>query len=162
MLTLQTGRYLLGCFKAAVKDKKKVPIDYINRMPLKAKASGDPVSLECIAEAFDSVSANLLVIAGKAYMDALTSNNEDAALEKCSLQRFKTAKAHCQGYLFHKFRDGIKKAPGDLVPVLSDLCQLYGLYTINENTGPFLQFGYYCPEHIQSIQAKVPCCSSNK
>ena len=85
VLTLQTGRYLLGCFKAAVKDKKTVPVPYINRLPSILKASapqGDPTSLATIGDAFDAVSANLLAVAGKAFMEALQKGkSEEAAHE---------------------------------------------------------------------------------
>jgi acyl-CoA oxidase len=158
VLTLQTGRYLLTCFKAAVKDKKTLPegVSFINKIPeiLSAKISGDPVSLENIEKAFDSVSANLLNIAGMKFLENV-DRGEDAALEQVSLLRFRAAKAHCQGYLFHRFRRAIEAAPGDMKEILSDLCQLYGLYTIHQSAGPFLQFGFYKPEHIAVIQERA-------
>lgn len=160
VLTLQTGRYLLSCYKAVVQDKKKVPdgVAFVNKIPhiLSAKATGDPVCLDCIADAFDSVSANFLAVAGQQFMKALQeTGSEESAMERVALARFKAAKAHCQGYLFHRFHAATSQAPGDLKAAMTDLCQLYGLYTINENAGPFLQFGFYKPEHIPLIQSAI-------
>lgn len=159
MLTLQTGRYLLSLYKTVSNDKKKVPVQYMNDL---ARVQGsrvrekDIVGLESISLAFDNVCANLTSQAGKPYLDALKRGaTEDAALELVALQRFKAAKAHCQGFLFHRFRAAISSAPPGLQQVLGDLCQLYGLYTITEHAGPFLQYGYYKPEHMTVIQQTI-------
>ena len=69
--------------------------------------------------------------------------------------RFQAAKMHSYGYLYQRFFDGTRTAPPTLKPILVKLCQLYGLYVIIENTGPFLQYGYYKPDHIETIQSKV-------
>ena len=50
---------------------------------------------------------------------------------------------HSYGYLFHRFKDAVAKAPASLSPILTRLCQLYGLYNIVENSGAFLQYEYF-------------------
>ena len=57
--------------------------------------------------------------------------------------RLYAAKMHSYGYLFHRFKDAVGKAPSSLVPILTKLCQLYGLYNIVENSGAFLQYEYF-------------------
>ncbi len=69
--------------------------------------------------------------------------------------RFQAAKMHSYGYLYQRFFDGTQQAPPALKPILTKLCQLYGLYVILESAGPFLQYGYYRPEQMEEIQSKV-------
>lgn len=57
--------------------------------------------------------------------------------------RLYAAKMHSYGYLFHRFKDAVGKAPPSLVTILTKLCQLYGLYNIVENSGAFLQYEYF-------------------
>lgn len=139
---------------------KKLPegVAYLNNIAnvSKAKVIGDPTSLENIGHAFDCVAANLVSEAGQAFIRYLKDeNNEEAALENVALLRYKAARAHCQGLLFKRFKDAISSAPSELSRVLTDLCKLYGLYTIHKHAGPFLQYGYYRPEHISTLQSSV-------
>lgn len=39
--------------------------------------------------------------------------------------------------------------------MLSTVCLLYGLYTIEENAGAFLQYEYFAPTQIEFIRASV-------
>lgn len=57
-------------------------------------------------------------------------------------------KIHSIGYLFHRFKGALARAPAELQTVLTKLCLLYGLYAIAENSGPFLQYGYFTPQQV--------------
>lgn len=59
------------------------------------------------------------------------------------------------GYLFHRFRDALEKAPPELTPVLTDLCKLYGLSCVKEAAGSFLQYGYLRPAQVSMVDQKA-------
>lgn len=62
---------------------------------------------------------------------------------------------HCLNQLFTNFMNTAEKADVSLKPILAALCGLFGLTSIQENAGPFLQFGYFKPTHIAAIDQKV-------
>ena len=57
--------------------------------------------------------------------------------------------------MFRRFADGVAKVDGELKTVLSDVCMLYGLYTIEENAGAFLQYEYFTPKQIEYIRSQT-------
>lgn len=69
--------------------------------------------------------------------------------------RLYAAKLHSFSYLFNRFADAVKKTTGDLHTILRKICLLYGLYTIEENAGAFLQFEYFTPVQIEFVRASV-------
>lgn len=160
MLTLQTGRYLISCVRDRTKGKK-VPdgVGYLNQVPeilTKTCSYHDISDLNAIMEAFDVTTANLAVNAAKEYQELLTKGlSEDDAQLQCGVQKSSAARMHCKGYLFHCFREAIVKAPPELVPVLTDLCKLYGLSAIKESAGEFFQYGYLKPNQLNDVNHKV-------
>lgn len=160
VLTLQAGRYLLSCFRDKMQRNAKLPIgvDYLNRLPaiLSARCQADPTSLESIGEAFDQVCSHLVANAAKALQEASQGRSEQAAFETTSSSRFLAAKLHCMGYLFHRFRDALSRAPdGPVKQILLCLCRLYGLHSINEHAGPFLQYAFFTARHVDQIQRTI-------
>lgn len=70
--------------------------------------------------------------------------------------RLYAARLHTYAYLYNRFVDGVAKVADERIrAVLSDLCMLYGLYSIEENDGAFLQYAYFTPKHMQFIRAQV-------
>lgn len=160
VLTLQTGRYLISCVKKALNGKKDFPlgVDYLNKLPdvLSRTCKGDPTSIASMSEAFDVVCANSAVAAGRIFKEGLASGlTEDQAFEKSAISRFKAARIHCVGYIFKCFAKAIERAPKELQPVLLLLLQLYGLTSINDHSGLFLQYGFLCGNHLEQINKKV-------
>ncbi|KAJ3044215.1 fatty-acyl coenzyme A oxidase [Rhizophlyctis rosea] len=163
ILTLQAGRYLVGCYREAKAGKKQAGgVAYLNNIESilgkrcsVTDASGI-ASLEVIAEAFWLVAANVVKKAGEDFEAAVGRGlKEEQAYEECSQSRLIAARMHSFGYLFHRFRDAVGRAPAELRDVVERLCLLYGLYTIGENSGAFLQYGYFTPEQIDWIRAEV-------
>ena len=160
-MTLQTGRYLIGCVRERTSKTKQLPagVDYLNRLPgvlTRTCSTDDLGDLITIGEAFDVTCANLAVTAARAYQEQLAKGlSEDEAQLQCGVQKAAAAKLHCLGYLFHRFKDAVSQAPSGLAAVLTDLCQVYGLSMIKENAGMFLQYGYLQPRHMHRIDAKV-------
>lgn len=125
ILTLQAGRYLIGCYREAKKGKKMASgVAYLNDIEglVKTKCSAtspDEIGLETIGMGFWVVSGNLVQKAGNDFEACLKKGKkEEEAYEECSSARLAAAKMHSFGYLFHRFKDGISKAPKALYPIL--------------------------------------------
>lgn len=162
VMTLQLGRYLVSCLKERLQKKKNLPsgVAYLNALPEILKRTcpsnsnvSDP---KIIAEAMDVTCANAVMIAGQEFNKFKSQGlSEDEAYEKSSIQRFAAAKLHCYNYIYRKFLGACERAPQALKPILGLLCSLYGLHSISENAGWFLQFGYLNPSHMTAIQSKI-------
>ena len=126
ILTLQAGRYLIGCYKESKQGIKQAPgVSYLNNIEkyLKgrcmAKTIGEICDLNMMSEAFSSVSANVVKKAGEDFQEYTKKGmKEEEAYEECSSARLFAAKIHSYGYLFQRFKDGIAKSPLALQPVL--------------------------------------------
>ncbi|KAI9199240.1 acyl-CoA dehydrogenase/oxidase C-terminal [Polychytrium aggregatum] len=163
ILTLQAGRYLIGCYRDAKKGKiQHGGVAYLNNLTqvlsarCQATQPDEIQDLETIGNAYNLVSANLVKKAGDEFESLRAKGlKEDEAYEECSHSRLAAAKMHSYGYLFHRFKDGINKAPASLKPILLTLCRLYGLYNIQENAGAFLQYQYFSGQQLDWVKGKV-------
>ena len=164
-MTLQAGRYLVGCYREAKAGKKQAGgVAYLNNLSQflslksKARSQAQVMSLDVIGEAYNVVSGNVVKKAGDDFEACLAKGlREDEAYEECckffelirkAQVRLYAAKMHSFGYLFHRFKDALAKTPAPLLPVLTRLCQLYGLYNILENSGAFLQYQYFNSDQV--------------
>ena len=162
ILTLQAGRYLVGCYREAKAGIKQAGgVSYLNDLAslLKIRCSAkhpDDITLGVIGDAYSLVAGNLVKKAGEDFASSLSKGiKEDEAYEDCSQARLHAAKMHSFGYLFQRFKDAVLKSPASLKPILTKLCLLYGLYNIAENSGPFLQYEFFTPRQIDWIKDKV-------
>ena len=163
VMTLQLGRYLVSSLNERLQRKKKLPsgISYLNGLPevLKQKcpSNGDITDPKIISEAMDVTCANAVMMAAEEFTKFKSKGlSEDEAYEKSSVQRFVAAKLHCYNYIYKRFLEACDRAPASGIKgILSLLCSLYGLNSISENAGWFLQFGYLNPGHMAAIQAKI-------
>ncbi|KAJ3174259.1 fatty-acyl coenzyme A oxidase [Geranomyces variabilis] len=163
ILSLQGGRYLIGCYREAKAGKKQAGgVAYLNNMDALltkrcgAKSLADVSRLEVIEEAFWLVSAHVVKKAGEDFEAGVKKGlKEDESYEACSQARLLATKIHSIGYLFHRFKGALVRTPEDLKPILTKLCLLYGFYAIAENSGPFLQYGYFTPQQMDWIREAV-------
>ncbi|KAI8575429.1 hypothetical protein K450DRAFT_284372 [Umbelopsis ramanniana AG] len=163
ILTLQAGRYLISSYREAQEGKKLGSgVAYLNNLnqligkKCSVKNVEEIVSVQVITEAWDVVCANAVQQAAEEFDGCVKRGVDvDEAYEQCSQSRLYAAKLHSYGYLFKRFVDGISKASEDLRKVLIDVCYLYGLYTIEDNAGAFLQYEYFSPAQISFIRSKV-------
>jgi acyl-CoA oxidase len=163
ILTLQAGRYLIGCYREAKGGKAQAGgVAYLNNLTalISSKCSATQpaqvLELDVIGKAFNVVSGNVVKKAGEDFEECLKRGlREDEAYEECSQARLFAAKMHSYGYLFHRFNDALAKTPTALKPILSNLCRLYGLYNIVENSGAFLQYGFFDSKQMDWIRAHV-------
>jgi acyl-CoA oxidase len=91
ILTLQSGRYLVGCYRES-KNGKKQPsgVGYLNNLnsilkkTCTAKSAAEIASLEVIGEAFWLVAANVVKKAGEDFEAELAKGHSDEqAYEEC-------------------------------------------------------------------------------
>ncbi|KAI9347166.1 acyl-CoA dehydrogenase/oxidase C-terminal [Zopfochytrium polystomum] len=163
ILALQSGRYLVGCYREAKQGKKQASgVGYLNNLPsilskkCKARSLEEVADLESIAEAFWLVSANVVKKAGEDFESFLSQgHSEEQAYEECSQARLYAARLHSIGYLFHRFKDAVQKAPAELSDILTALARLYGLHSIDAYAGAFLQYGFYTSQHMDWIRTKI-------
>jgi hypothetical protein len=66
------------------------------------------------------------------------------------------ARAHCAGFLLRRFVDAVANADAALTPVLTKLCTLYALHTLQERVGTFaLQYGVLSPAQFELVRQEV-------
>ncbi|KAG1055545.1 hypothetical protein G6F43_002500 [Rhizopus delemar] len=163
ILTLQLGRYLISSYREALKGKKLSPgVGYLNNLHnligrrCKVSNLDDILSFDVIAEGWQVVCAHVVKNAGSEFEECLKRGlNVDDAYEQCSQSRLYAAKLHSFNYLFNRFADAVRKLSGNLYAVLKTVCLLYGLYTIEENAGAFLQYEYFTPAQIEFVRMSV-------
>ncbi|KAI8888264.1 acyl-CoA oxidase [Backusella circina FSU 941] len=163
ILTLQLGRYLISSYREALKGKKLSPgVGYLNNLDkligkrCQAKKLEDILDNDVIIEGWQVVCANVVRNAGLEFEECLKRGVQpDDAYEQCSQSRLYAAKLHSFSYLFNRFADGVSKTTGDIHKVLSKVCLLYGLFTIEENAGAFLQYEYFTPAQIEFVRSSV-------
>jgi acyl-CoA oxidase len=162
-LSLQSGRYLVGCYREAKQGKKQpAGVGYLNDLAsalqkrCQATTPDHVADLTVISEAFNLVSAQVVKKAGEDFESFVAKGlSDEQAYEECSQARLYAAKVHSVGYLFHRFKDAVNRSPAELKPILSKLCMLYGLYNIAENSGPFLQYEFFTAQQVDWVRAKA-------
>jgi acyl-CoA oxidase len=163
ILTLQLGRYLVSSYREALKGKKLSPgVGYLNNLDSLLGKRCQITDLEkildpaIIIEGWQVVCANVVINTALEFEECLKKGLDvDDAYEQCSQSRLYAAKLHSYGYLFNRFVDGVAKVQSELKTVLLDLCLLYGLYTIEQNAGAFLEYGYFNPKQMEYIRLKT-------
>ncbi|KAG0228921.1 fatty-acyl coenzyme A oxidase [Actinomortierella wolfii] len=163
ILTLQSGRYLVSCYREAKAGKTQPDgVSYLNNLDkllnlgCSVKNNEDILSFDIIQEAWNVVTANVVKKAGDDFEACLKAGlNPEAAYEDCSQARLAAAKIHSYGYIFRRFAQAVKGAPANLQPILTKVCLLYGLYSIEQNAGFFLQYRYFTPSQMDFVRSQV-------
>lgn len=84
--------------------------------------------------------------AGQVNFEAELSSPTDSM--KVTAARFNSMR-----YLFDAFKESLKSADACLKPILTQLCRLYGVFVVLENSGHFLLSGFYDASHIDRLQS---------
>ncbi|KAF9332030.1 fatty-acyl coenzyme A oxidase [Podila minutissima] len=163
ILTLQSGRYLVSCYREALAGKTQPEgVSYLNNLAsllnlgCAVKSNEDILSFDIIQEAWNVVTANVVKKAGDDFENSIKQGlSPEAAYEECSQARLAAAKIHSFGYIFRRFAQAVKSAPEGLRPILTKVCFLYGLYSIEQNSGFFLQYRYFTPSQMDFVRAQV-------
>ncbi|KAF9363801.1 fatty-acyl coenzyme A oxidase [Mortierella sp. NVP85] len=163
ILTLQLGRYLVNCYREALSGKSQPEgVDYLNHLDAlltqgcAVKTNEGILDFDIIQQAWGVVTANVVKKAGDDFSESLKQGmNPEAAYEDCSQARLAAAKIHSFGYVFRRFAQAVRSAPEGLRPILTKVCLLYGLYSIEQNAGFFLQYRYFTPSQMDYVRAQV-------
>ncbi|KAF9574305.1 fatty-acyl coenzyme A oxidase [Mortierella alpina] len=163
ILTLQSGRYLISCYREALAGKAQPEgVDYLNHLDTlltqgcAVKTNEEILNFDIIQQAWGVVTANVVKKAGDDFDASLKQGmNPETAYEECSQARLAAAKIHSFGYVFRRFAQAVKSAPEGLRPILTKVCFLYGLYSIEQNAGFFLQYRYFTPSQMDFVRAQV-------
>ncbi|CEP07412.1 hypothetical protein [Parasitella parasitica] len=163
ILTLQLGRYLISSYREALSGKKLSPgVGYLNSLDTligkRCRVANNEFLVDpaVIMEGWQVVCAHVVRNAALEFQECIDRGLDvDDAYEHCSQSRLYAAKLHSYGYLFNRFVDGVTKVEGSLRSVLMDVCLLYGLYTIEENAGAFLQYEFFSPQQMEYIRNKT-------
>ncbi|KAJ3013979.1 fatty-acyl coenzyme A oxidase [Thoreauomyces humboldtii] len=169
ILSLQGGRYLIGCYREAQAGKPQTGgvaylnnLDKLEKRKCTATSAADVARFEVVEDAFWLVAARVVKKAGDDFDAGVKSGlREDESYEACSQARLFATRIHSIGYLFHRFKGALARAPANLQAPLEKLCLLYGLYMIAENSGPFLQYAYFTPQQIDWIRERVTSLCSD-
>ncbi|KAG0026414.1 fatty-acyl coenzyme A oxidase [Podila clonocystis] len=163
ILTLQSGRYLVSCYREALAGKAQPEgVSYLNNLDsllnlgCGVKSNEGILNFDIIQEAWNVVTANVVKKAGDDFENSIKQGlSPEAAYEECSQARLAAAKIHSFGYIFRRFAQAVKSAPEGLRPILAKVCFLYGLYSIEQNSGFFLQYRYFTPSQMDYVRAQV-------
>jgi acyl-CoA oxidase len=162
-LTLQTGRYLISCWKDALKGKhlpegvaymnvaKELLIRHCDATD--ASFFADPQHL--IEAMSVAVTYSISTVYHQYEIAKIEGLDHEAALDSCAILLQRTTKLHCQCYLLRRFNDVIHEAPPEVAGVLTQLCILYGVFSISENLAPYLQCGYFSNQQSEWIERYV-------
>ncbi|MBW0492104.1 hypothetical protein O181_031819 [Austropuccinia psidii MF-1] len=163
ILSLQAGRSLISAYQDTKKGHK-LPSGtaYLNeKANFTARCPSDEVAvdLEIMDQAWASIAAHVIKNAADIYEAKFTTGvGKDIAMEACSHERFCAAKIHTIGYIFRQFCEALRASSGEeprTLQVLITICQLYGAFQIEENSGYFLKYGFYTPKQIGIISQAV-------
>ncbi|KAF9319801.1 fatty-acyl coenzyme A oxidase [Podila horticola] len=163
ILTLQSGRYLVSCYREALAGKAQPEgVSYLNHLDsllnlgCGVKSNEGILNFDIIQEAWNVVTANVVKKAGDDFENSIKQGlSPETAYEECSQARLAAAKIHSFGYIFRRFAQAVKSAPEGLRPILTKVCFLYGLYSIEQNSGFFLQYRYFTPSQMDYVRAQV-------
>ncbi len=161
ILALQAGRALIASYRDAVGGVTlPLGVAYLNRREaLKtAKAGSREIDdFSVIREGWECCSASAVEKAAIAFEKAMKESkmSQDDAYEHTSQLRFVAAQVHTRGFLVNGFLDVIDRSPEALRKVLKDLALLYALWSIEENSGIFLQADYFTSGQIDRVRTRV-------
>jgi acyl-CoA oxidase len=160
ILALQSGRSLIGSYKDAKSGKKLATgVAYLGHCEeLKtAKSDGRDINdFSVIREGWQACSAQAVEKAALAFDKFVKSGkSQDEAYEATSQLRFLASKVHTRGFLVTGFLDTLEAAPESIRKVLMPLGLLYAMWSTEENSGLFLQAGYYSSAQIDEIRDRT-------
>lgn len=163
VLTLSAGRALIQSVLAHRKGRKVgSAVEYITRAAQLAGIKLDGRSLTdpaVILEAWEAAAASALTNAADLFEKELKANggNVDLAFETISQQRFEAARVHTRLYLVRALFDRLQRSSsaGNIKTPLTDVAVLFGLWSIEQDTGLFLQSGYLSVADTKRVTALV-------
>eukprot|EP00127_Corallochytrium_limacisporum_P005727 Clim_evm106s210 gene=Clim_evmTU106s210 len=165
MLTGQVSRYLIKCLMASQKGHRpngaaEYIADLPKLLPLKSKASRPEditADLDSAIVFFQHRAAYILSrVAAKMQRLAKQGKNEEQIRQDVTVEFFKLSNAHIMSVLVANFVNGLKTVQNkQLVPVLTQLCELFVAYQFEQNVGDFVASGFFTPDQAEMAAERV-------
>ncbi|KAK9448079.1 acyl-CoA oxidase-domain-containing protein [Limtongia smithiae] len=163
ILVLSAGRALVQRYLVVVQKGEVAPEStaYLNHIKdLSTASAGSRVidTPEVLMHAWDVVAANVVCKAGEAFVARKAAGaNIDEAFEATSQQRFLAARVHTKAYMVRRYFGRVADAEADpesmaIAPVLKELACLYALWSIDNDSGLFLQAGFFTSTQIDEVR----------
>lgn len=153
VLTLSAGRALLQTALSLRKGKsvgESGAYIGVEHKPLGADSLEDP----------NALNRGFRYVAARAINDMTDSFEKysgsfEEKLEKLSKQRFNAARLHSRAFLVAAFFKNISSAKKELQPVLLDLATLFALWSIEQESTAFLQYGFLPHDRLNFVSELV-------
>ncbi|XP_034179560.1 acyl-coenzyme A oxidase 1 [Osmia lignaria lignaria] len=160
VLLLQTARYLVKTWKQAVSGQPlPSTVQYLTVVAKGIKQRPWKNTLGCIIEAHQAVAAGKIRLATE-NMDSRIQKgiSSEDAWNQTSIELAQCADAHCRVFIVQQFVEAVSQITSvskQLRQVLSQLCELYAIYSVLQRRGDFLQFSFLKNENIPSLQSRL-------
>lgn len=161
ILTLSAGRALIQSMITARAGKRVgAAVEYFTRAKEISAAKRNGKSLtdpSVILEAWEAAAIGALLSGTEAYESALKANggNKGHAFETISQQRFECARLHTRLFTVRAFFNRVALAEPSIRPILTDVAVLFGLWSMEKDSGVFLQSGYLTNTDTREVTSLV-------
>nr|CAB3219769.1 peroxisomal acyl-coenzyme A oxidase 2 [Phallusia mammillata] len=148
VLYLQTARFLMKCASKKAKDLPKSVTFLVQ--PTQMMNINNVTSLDFIVHCFKSRATICVQAAAKRLQQTMGQGVEiNEAWNKNAVELVKAAKAYVMQFIVDGFTTFVKglKCSKPTKKIFEDLCSLYGLHFINNNSGDFLKLGIITAHH---------------
>ncbi|XP_077990268.1 peroxisomal acyl-coenzyme A oxidase 1-like isoform X1 [Glandiceps talaboti] len=162
VMLLQTARYLMKC-AGSMSSGETLPgfvlyLTQTKKGKCPARNESDLLNLDTLSAAFQYRAYSLVVdAAGKLKEQTVKGKPQHEAWNNCHIYLLKAATAHCHFYVVQNFVNYMKETEmsDSARTVLTQLCQLYAVHGIMQNSGDFLAHGYLNGDQIAMAQRLV-------
>jgi len=168
VLAQQTARYLVKALQAAMSGKESLgpSVTYIfsglnNDLLVESKLKATSVEqlfdIPLLMRAFQYVAIRLIQHAAQ-HLQAETAAGKDnrAAWNECMTELVDAVKIHTHFYILDSFVEAIQNTDDVAIKrILTKLCYLFALKTIQQNIGNFVEDGYVSNSQIGLIRKAV-------
>uniref|UniRef100_A0A6J0TYC2 Acyl-coenzyme A oxidase n=1 Tax=Pogona vitticeps TaxID=103695 RepID=A0A6J0TYC2_9SAUR len=158
VLLLQTARFLIKCFGAAINGKPLPPsVAYLSSENLgkcRAKEKRDFLNPDVYADAYRQRAFRMLrKAANKLQMLVQSGIAQYDAWNRCSVQLAQAAMAHSHYIVVEKFVEALERfgQEAGIQRILKHLCDLFALHGIHSEMGGFMQDGYLSTEQTAMV-----------
>jgi acyl-CoA oxidase len=159
VLSQQLARYMIKQLRRGIKKKKLTGFEsYVANSGriLSSFFTGEEFQIEELLKAHEYVAVKLLVETEKRlHYLRIQHSSKTKAWQECTIDLVTTAKAHCNYFINHCFVEAVKEAPEPLKGILSHVCLLHSLVSIQQNLATLLRESYLKSFHVDLIQNKI-------
>eukprot|EP01118_Nematostelium_gracile_P010479 TRINITY_DN3616_c0_g1_i1.p1 TRINITY_DN3616_c0_g1~~TRINITY_DN3616_c0_g1_i1.p1 ORF type:complete len:493 (+),score=109.56 TRINITY_DN3616_c0_g1_i1:682-2160(+) len=164
VLAQQTAKYLLQSLQKAMSGRPEsgesvqyIPLFLNNDIKFEGKTVEDLFDIHSHLKSFQFVAVFALKTAANHMQEEISDGKKTKeAWNNCMNDLIEATKFHSQVYVLSSFVDAISNVQDESIRnILTVLCNLYALRTVQNCIGTFLESRYYTLEHISLIKVAV-------